>query len=148
MTTGGTFVLSRDELRHFRADPALGEDSYMDARSLHPAGRSATASALLHDDTIEAGSPVALGPACCCPANPVVRVIMPATAARPHRTELLLCGHHYRVSRQALAAANATIAEIPRPEGSAPDALLPGLPGAPVPVVPSQPGRLTGPAGD
>ena len=59
----------------------------MDARSLHPAGRSATASALLHDDTIEAGSPVALGPACCCPANPVVRVIMPATASPspPHR---------------------------------------------------------------
>ena len=120
----------------------------MDARSLHPAGRSATASALLHDDTIEAGSPVALGPACCCPANPVVRVIMPASAARHHRTELLLCGHHYRVSRQALAAANATITEIPRPAGSPPDALLPGLPGAPVPVLPSQPGRLTGPAGD
>jgi hypothetical protein len=130
------------------ADPAPGEDGYMDARSLHPAGRSATASALLHDDTIEAGSPVALGPACCCPANPVVRVIMPATAARPHRTELLLCGHHYRVSRQALAAANATIAEIPRPAGSPPDALLPGLPGAPVPVLPSQPGRPTRPAGD
>ena len=119
----------------------------MDARSLHPAGRSATASALLHDDTIEAGSPVALGPACCCPANPVVRVIMPASAARHHRTELLLCGHHYRVSRQALAAANATIAEIPRPAGSPPDALLPGLPGPP--SSPAQPARpATGPAGD
>jgi hypothetical protein len=120
----------------------------MDARSLHPAGRSATASALLHDDTIGAGGPVALGPACCCPANPVVRVIMPATAARPHRTELLLCGHHYRVSRQALAAANATIAELPGPAGSPPVALLPGPPGAPVPVLPSQRGRPTGPAGD
>jgi hypothetical protein len=68
-----------------------------------------------------------LGPACCCPANPVVRVTMPATAARPHRTELLLCGHHYRVSRQALAAANATVTELLGPEGSAPDALLPDL---------------------
>ena len=30
-----------------------------------------------------------------------VLVVMPATTARPHETELLLCGHHYRVSRQA-----------------------------------------------
>lgn len=40
-------------------------------------------------------------------------MIMPPTAARPHRTELLLCGHHYRVSRQALAAAGATVRELP-----------------------------------
>ena len=88
----------------------------------------------LHDDTIEACGPAVLGPACCCPANPVVRVIMPATAARPHRTELLLCGHHCRVSRQALAAANATITELPGPAGSTPDALLPDLPEPRVPI--------------
>ena len=34
---------------------------------------------------------------------------MPATRGRPHPTELLLCGHHYRASRQALAAAGADI---------------------------------------
>ncbi len=34
---------------------------------------------------------------------------MPATRGRPHPTELLLCGHHYRASRQALAAADADI---------------------------------------
>jgi hypothetical protein len=106
----------------------------MKTRSPHPAGRGTTAPALLHDDTIEAGSPVLLGPACCCPANPVVRVIMPATAARPHRTELLLCGHHYRVSRQALAAANATVIELPGRAGSLPGALLPDVPGPRVPV--------------
>jgi hypothetical protein len=89
---------------------------------------------MLHDDTIEAGGPVIVGPACCCPANPVVRVIMPATAVRPHTTELLLCGHHYRVSRRALAAANATIAELCGPAGSLPDALLPDLPAPRVPV--------------
>ena len=83
----------------------------MNARSLHPAGKGKTAPGLLHDNTIGAGT-VALGPACCCPANPVVQVVMPATAARPHRTELLLCGHHYRVSRQALAAANAVVTEL------------------------------------
>ena len=66
-----------------------------------------------HDDTIAARQAAMPGPACCCPAKPVVRVIMPPTATRPHRTELLLCGHHYRVSRQALAAANATVAELP-----------------------------------
>ena len=106
----------------------------MNARSLHPAGQGSTAPGLLHDDTIGAGSAVVLGPACCCPANPVVRVIMPATAARPHRTELLLCGHHYRVSRQALATANATVTELLGPAGSARTALLPDFPRPPVPV--------------
>ena len=38
---------------------------------------------------------------------------MPPTPARLHETELLLCGHHYRVSRQALAAAHAIVAELP-----------------------------------
>jgi hypothetical protein len=106
----------------------------MNARSLHPAGRGSTAPGLLHDDTIQSGPPVVLAPACCCPANPVVRVTMPATAARPHRTELLLCGHHYRVSRQALAAANATVTELRGPAGSPPEALLPNLPAPRVPV--------------
>jgi hypothetical protein len=59
---------------------------------------------------------------------------MPPIAARPHQTELLLCGHHYRVSRQALAAANATVTELPAPHGSPPDALLPGLPSPRVPA--------------
>jgi hypothetical protein len=106
----------------------------MNARFPHPAGGSAVAAVPLHDDTIEAGRPVTLGPACCCPANPVVRVIMPTTAARPHDTELLLCGHHYRVSRRALAAANATVTELRGPEGNPPDALLPDLPCPCVPV--------------
>jgi hypothetical protein len=50
--------------------------------------------------------------ACCCPARPVVIAIMPPGADRPHQTELLLCGHHYRVSRKALSAAGATIRGI------------------------------------
>ena len=38
----------------------------------------------------------AVGRACCCPARPlVVAVILPA-AGRPHPTDLLLRGHHYR----------------------------------------------------
>ncbi len=106
----------------------------MNARSLHPAGQGRTAPGLPHDDTIGGGRAVVLGPACCCPANPVVRVIMPATVARPHRTELLLCGHHYRVSQQALAAANATVTELLGPAGSLPAALLPVPPTPRVPV--------------
>lgn len=51
--------------------------------------------------------------ACCCPAYPVVRVVMPPTPQRPHRTDLLLCGHHYRVSRKALAAAGAAVYKLP-----------------------------------
>jgi len=47
--------------------------------------------------------------ACCCPSQPTARVLMQPSAARPHVTELLLCGHHYRASRDALAAARATV---------------------------------------
>jgi hypothetical protein len=65
--------------------------------------------------------------ACCCPARPVVRVVMPPTPARPHQTDLLLCGHHYRVSRHAPAAAHATVCELPTPGGGAAAALLPDL---------------------
>jgi hypothetical protein len=51
--------------------------------------------------------------ACCCPAWPVVQVTMPPTAQRPHPVDLLLCGHHYRMSRDALAAAGATAHSLP-----------------------------------
>jgi hypothetical protein len=47
--------------------------------------------------------------ACCCPARPVVRVLIPAASARRHSVDLLLCGHHYRTSCAALAAAGAVI---------------------------------------
>lgn len=47
--------------------------------------------------------------ACCCPARPVVTVVMPPTASRPHPVELLLCGHHFRVSQASLQAAGADV---------------------------------------
>ncbi len=34
---------------------------------------------------------------------------MPPVPGRPHPVDLLLCGHHYRVSRAALRAAGATV---------------------------------------
>jgi hypothetical protein len=51
--------------------------------------------------------------ACCCASKAAVRVTMPPTATRPHQTDLLLCGHHYRVSRRALEAAQAIVRELP-----------------------------------
>jgi len=88
----------------------------MDERILHSAPRNddAAAQLALHD-AIRAREILAdvTDRACCCPAGAMVRVVMPATPARPRETELLLCGHHYRVSRQALAAAMATVRVLP-----------------------------------
>jgi hypothetical protein len=49
------------------------------------------------------------GRACCCPAKPVVVAVMPPAPGRDHATDLLLCGHHHRASREALAAAGAAV---------------------------------------
>jgi hypothetical protein len=51
--------------------------------------------------------------ACCCPAMPIIRVTMPATPSRSHPVDLLLCGHHYRISRAKLEAAGAKVEELP-----------------------------------
>jgi hypothetical protein len=62
------------------------------------------------DELPGTGRPIPVaGRACCCPAAPVVTVIMPPSAARRHPVDLLLCGHHYRVSQAALLAAGATV---------------------------------------
>ena len=47
--------------------------------------------------------------ACCCPARPVVTVVMPPTASRPNPVDLFLCGHHFRVSQASLRAAGAAV---------------------------------------
>jgi hypothetical protein len=36
-------------------------------------------------------------------------VVLAPTRQRPNPVDLLLCGHHYHVSRDALAAMNATV---------------------------------------
>ena len=46
---------------------------------------------------------------CCCTAKPSVVAIMPPTSGRQHQTDLLLCWHHYRVSRRTLAEAGAIV---------------------------------------
>ena len=79
-----------------------------------PAAGKATAAPTGPDDWgTSNASAGAVGRACCCPARPAVRVVMPPCPSRPHTTELLLCGHHYRVSRAALAAAKAIVRDLP-----------------------------------
>jgi hypothetical protein len=99
----------------------------MNARFLHPAYGANREPARLHDDAMQNSKPVP-DQACCCPARAVVRLVMPPTAGRRHRTELLLCGHHYRLSRQALATANAAVSALPGTPESPPVALLPDFP--------------------
>jgi hypothetical protein len=43
----------------------------------------------------------------------MVRVLMPATENRPYRVDLLLCGHHFRLSQWTLAAAGAVARVVP-----------------------------------
>jgi len=76
----------------------------------HRASRTARADALFGD--VAPAGPPPLDQACCCVARAVVRVVLPPAPGRPHETELLLCGHHYRASRDALAAAHARVEEL------------------------------------
>lgn len=54
------------------------------------------------------------GRACCCAARPVVIALIPPTPGREHRTDLLLCMHHFRVSRHALAVTGASVVDFDR----------------------------------
>ena len=49
--------------------------------------------------------------ACCCPARPLVKVILPASDTRPP-VDLWLCGHHWRASRAALAGTGAVAYDL------------------------------------
>jgi hypothetical protein len=42
----------------------------------------------------------------------VVVAVMPPTRERRHPTDLLLCWHHYRVSRKSLAAVGAAVLDL------------------------------------
>jgi hypothetical protein len=88
----------------------------MNASSLYPPAEKDDAAAQSSSGNV-ASMPANLSDladrACCCPAQAMVRVILPPTATRPNETELMLCGHHYRVARQALTAAHATVCELP-----------------------------------
>ena len=61
---------------------------------------------------------------CCCPARPVVKIVMPPTAGRDHPVELYLCGHHYHVSTPALILAGATVEDLTKPVTPDPEPLV------------------------
>lgn len=64
----------------------------------------------IDEDAIRYASQLTVaGHACCCPAQPTVIAVLPPAPGRPHATELLLCGHHYRADHAALTAANARV---------------------------------------
>ena len=97
----------------------------MNARFLHAgAGEAAPGYGRPQDDILPDSSVWREDRACCCPGQPVVRVIMPPTPERHHSVDLLLCGHHYRVSRQALAAAHARVEDLPGKAEAAAAALM------------------------
>jgi hypothetical protein len=62
--------------------------------------------------------------ACCCPARPMVKVMMPPTASRPNPVDLWLCGHHFRISRQALAVTGARCYPLTMPRDGQPAAAM------------------------
>ena len=111
----GPWTSPGSELRLFRVRRGHGEAGAMNARFRHPSAQGNTAVQYPAGDiAAPAAAPADLASrACCCSARAVVRVILPPTSARTHETDLLLCGHHYRLSRQALKATSAAICALP-----------------------------------
>jgi len=66
----------------------------------------------LMDVATSAGLVTPLLPAdrsCCCSAPPAFTVVVSRSLPKPHSVDLLMCGHHYRQSRVALAALGALV---------------------------------------
>ena len=61
------------------------------------------------DLIVTMASMIATDRADCCSAAPVMRAVLPATSARVQPAELLLCAHHCRSARTALARAAAAV---------------------------------------
>ena len=99
-----------EDLRPFLARARPDDAEAMNTR-FDQVGHASSAAALFGD--VGTAGPPSPDRACCCVARAVVRVVMPLTPDRPHETELLLCGHHYRVSRASLVAAPAQVEELP-----------------------------------
>ena len=77
----------------------------------HPSqfGRAPRDTAVLTDQLPD-DAPVIRGrEADCCPAQPLYRVVVPASDTRARSTDLYLCGHHRRQCRDGLAAARVMV---------------------------------------
>jgi hypothetical protein len=62
--------------------------------------------------------------ACCCPARPVVRAIIPPAPQRPRPVGLLLCGHHYPGLPSGLLPPSARMQVLPGRADAAAAALV------------------------
>ncbi len=98
----------------------VGNDSHMSAIHEHPsyAGRiGAQPSQDVRAPLIESipdARITALATAkrsCCCIARPAVVAFIPTPAGQHQQADLLLCMHHYRVSRLKLAAMGAKVVD-------------------------------------
>ena len=92
--------------RHGHADPVPGALE-SDDRLLDPCGEL---------KGIDAGfltKPRAGERSCCCVAPPQVRVVLRVPGSTNRMVDLLLCGHHYRVSAKSLAALGALCINAP-----------------------------------
>ncbi len=54
--------------------------------------------------------------ACCCSARPTTVAVLPVRPSRAAPVDLLLCNHHYREAKAALAVAGAEIHQAPGSE--------------------------------
>ena len=81
-------------------------------------GRHPTAVSSPEQERLPATDPHIPSRSCCCPARPVVKVIMPPVPGRRHSIDLWLCGHHYRASSAALLLAGARVEELNTPASS------------------------------
>jgi hypothetical protein len=99
------------------------DPGYMSAKFLYPSGTDPKTARpeVLHSEggpqppgahAIDWHSARLAARACCCSAKPAVIAVMPASASRPHPTDLLLCAHHYRASRHALDLAGARVLDL------------------------------------
>jgi hypothetical protein len=77
-----------------------------------PPGQAATADVPSTAPRIDWAALRMAGRSCCCAAKPALVALLPPGPGRAHRTDLLLCMHHFRVSRRALAAASARVLDF------------------------------------
>jgi hypothetical protein len=125
MTSVRSLVPSRRELGHLGPTLSRTMIRIVDPRYSHPSyyGRPIPPASGHADDGSQQGQQAAVDNeylpsvpltdrACCCTAPPAVIVLMQPAAGRAHYTDLRLCMHHYRASRDRLAALGAVVRRL------------------------------------
>lgn len=79
------------------------------------------------DDQMEPPSTLGEARADCCSAKPAVRLVLSMPLPSGHPAELLMCAHHYRANRSALAQIGATAFDCGANHYSAEGSFLPAV---------------------